>query len=233
MDQDFYSNNGYVRLEEVALEDITTLDKIYTRFLESHYDLTGYRVDLSGENTAVGKEKITQIMRPSLIAPELQKLAVYERLLKTSRVLEGEDMDMDFDMMINKLPQSNTPTPWHQDAAYWLELSDRRSISFWIAIDPVDKENGCMMYIPKSHTMDLLPHARTNEKGALECKIPSDSKIDYGILPAGSAIGHHGFTLHGALGNTSNTSQRRALILNFRPKAVIEDFRKKGFNHLP
>ena len=59
-------------------------------------------------------------------------------------------MVFDFDMMIAK--NANVETPWHQDMSYWLpNLPDKRAISFWIAMDVVTKENGCMCFVPRKY----------------------------------------------------------------------------------
>ena len=49
----------------------------------------------------------------------------------------GGDMDFDFDMIIAKGGHSDVETPWHQDESYWLDLPDKRAISFWIPMQDV------------------------------------------------------------------------------------------------
>ena len=49
----------------------------------------------------------------------------------------GEDMDFDFDMIIAKGAHSDVETPWHQDESYWLDLPDKRALSFWIPMQDV------------------------------------------------------------------------------------------------
>ena len=49
----------------------------------------------------------------------------------------GEDMDFDFDMIIAKGARSDVETPWHQDESYWLDLPDKRALSFWIPMQNV------------------------------------------------------------------------------------------------
>ena len=57
----------------------------------------------------------------------------------------------DFDMMLFKESQSLTDVPWHQDSAYWpkeLMEHDWRAFSFWLALDDVNVNNGCMQFLP-------------------------------------------------------------------------------------
>jgi hypothetical protein len=146
--------------------------------------------------------------------------------------LMGDDIEMDFDMMIDKAPGTDTKTPWHQDAAYWPNMEDKRALSFWIALDDADQENGCMMYVHGSHQRPILPHNQPKPNAALQCEVSHDDDIVYGEIPSGDAIVHHGYTLHAALGNKSSDRHRRALIINLRPKAMIDYMRNLGYDHL-
>jgi ectoine hydroxylase-related dioxygenase (phytanoyl-CoA dioxygenase family) len=49
------------------------------------------------------------------------------------------------------------------------------------------------------------------------------------LQPGGAGL-HMGRTLHYSRGNTTGTN-RRAYILNFRPRAMIEYERAQGFTH--
>ena len=35
-------------------------------------------------------------------------------------------------------PYTNTATPWHSDEAYWLDLPDKRALTFWFPMQDVD-----------------------------------------------------------------------------------------------
>ena len=141
----------------------------------------------------------------------------------------GNDLELDFDMLINKAPNTNTKTPWHQDAAYWIDMPDKRAVSCWVAIDRAYKENGCMWHTPKSHLKPTLNHKQTGNKGALKCDGSEDVSV-YIELNPGSCVFHHGNTLHYSRGNSTN-SKRRALITNFRPKDMIALERSQGYDH--
>lgn len=232
--KEYFSRTGFVTLPDMVVEDeLETLRGIYSDFLHGKYDLDGFRSDLTGDISSDKKvEKITQIMRPSLIDSRLPETTTYSKALDTARELLGDDIEMDFDMMINKAPGTYAETPWHQDAAYWPDLPDKRAVSFWMALDDADTQNGCMMYIAGSHILPIQPHFQPVSGGALQCRIDEKAEISYGKLKAGSAIAHHGYTLHAALGNSSADRNHRALILNFRPKAMIDLMRSRGYDHL-
>ena len=64
-----------------------------------------------------------------------------------------------------KLPLSqqdewDTGVPWHQDSAYF-QPSPNVILSAWIAIDHVEKSNGCMQILSGSHKK-LCPHIQND-----------------------------------------------------------------------
>ncbi len=231
IDKKFWDDNGYLVLRDVlSLSELEYLRGMIDLFLFGDLKEKCLRSDLSGETDQIGKEKITQIMCPSRIKTNLRTSSVYDKFLRLSKDLLGEDSELDFDMLINKMPGTKKETPWHQDAAYWPKLDDRRACSFWIALDNVSVSNGCMMYVAGTHKADLRDHVMTNEKGALKTTLRDTDQVTYGEIAEGSAIVHHGFTVHGALGNNSSI-QRRAWILNYRPQSMIDVMRANNFDH--
>jgi len=139
-------------------------------------------------------------------------------------------MDLDFDMLIDKPPYSETVTPWHQDEAYWIDMPDKRALSFWISLDEAKKDNGCMWYMPGSHRHGVLPHEQLEGGGALYCDRGREQDAEAVELHAGDCAVHLGRTLHYSRGNSTG-NRRRAYILNYRPKAMIAFERAQGFDH--
>lgn len=227
----FFKKEGYLIYNDLLnAEEVSYFRAIYQDFLEGRIDDQGQRSDLSGTTTAGEKEKIVQIMRPSLLYPPLQQSVLHQRARAIAQALLGDDLELDFDMLIDKLPFTNTPTPWHQDEAYWIDMPDKRAVSCWVALDEVSKENGCMWFIPQSQEATLRPHRQTGKGGALQCEAREEEAIAAEI-PAGSCTFHAGRTVHYARGNSTDR-RRRAFITNFRPAAMITYEREKGFDHL-
>jgi len=53
---------------------------------------------------------------------------------------------------------------WHQDAAYWPPLkSDTSAVNCWLAVVDVNRDNGCMRYIPGSHREAQLRRHKPGE----------------------------------------------------------------------
>lgn len=232
---DTFRNEGFVATGPLLSgTEVEAYREVYQRFLDGEIDCGDKRSDLGagGPATRPGVESITQIMWPSALHPPVLDLPLHDRCLVLARYLVGGDAALDFDMLIDKAPGTGTPTPWHQDAAYWIDLPDTRAASIWVALDRADLENGCMWYVRGSHLGPVRPHRPAGSGGGgLECDC---SEAEPGATPVplapGEAAAHAGGTLHYSRGNTTDRS-RRAYILNYRPAAMIALERGRGMDH--
>ena len=225
----FFKEEGFLVIEPMLTQqEVQSYSKIYNDFLNNKFDVAELRSDLSGSNDQ-SIELITQIMLPSKVHPNLLNQPMHKKATEIAKFLMGDDMVLDFDMLINKPPNTNKETPWHQDAAYWIDLPDKRALSFWFAIDESTLNNGCMWYTPKSHLQPLKKHFQPVGGGPLQSKGIEQDSIATPLQP-GSCVIHQGHTLHYSRGNTTNQN-RRAFILNFRPKKMVELERAQGFDH--
>jgi len=225
----FFKEQGYLVIHNILNEkEISYYSEKYDAFLDNSINSKDFRSDLSGSVDQSG-EKITQIMVPSRLYPEFLDKPLHRKTLQIARELLGDDMDLDFDMLINKAPHTSAETPWHQDAAYWIDMPDTRALSCWVAIDRAFLDNGCMWYTPKSHLGEIMPHTQIGNEGALKCE-GSEKDSVYVELQTGSCVLHHGRTLHYSRGNSTDLN-RRAFITNFRPASMITFERDRGYDH--
>ncbi|MFF7601623.1 phytanoyl-CoA dioxygenase family protein [Streptomyces mirabilis] len=230
-----FRQDGFASIHDLlSPAEVDAYREIYDLFLNGDIACGDKRSDLGGgssrKNGAV--ENITQIMWPSVLFPPLLDLPLHARALAVARDLNGEDAVLDFDMLIDKAPHTGVPTPWHQDAAYWVGLPDTRAVSIWVALDESVLDNGCMWYVRGSHETPLRPHWPAGSGGgALQCECSEDEPgaTPVPLLP-GSAVAHAGGTLHYSRGNLTH-AHRRAYILNFRPAEMIRLEREKGMDH--
>lgn len=230
-----FNHDGYLVVNDLLTPDeINYYRDIYQQFLDDKINTGKFRSDLGGfsdgTRSSATRERITQIMLPGRLLPSLLNEVLHVRTLAIAKELLGDDMDMDFDMLIDKAPFTNTPTPWHQDCAYWISMPDTRAASCWVALDDAVKENGCMWYVPGSHRQPVRAHRPAGSGGgALMC----DAEEKEGVaieIKAGSCVWHQGATLHYSRGNSTG-NRRRAFINNFRPAAMIQFERERGFDH--
>lgn len=130
----------------------------------------------------------------------------------------------------NKPPKIGKPTPPHQDGYYFM-IDPVSAVTMWMALEPVDEENGCIHYIKGSHVKGMRPHGRTQTKGF------SQGIIDYGkeddveiAFPAqpGDLLIHHALTIHRADENRSDSRTRKAMGLIYFGESAKEDQEAKS-----
>jgi len=134
-----------------------------------------------------------------------------------------------YDQIFAKEPGTPRRTPWHQDAPYWPVTGDMLA-TVYLALDPIDAENGGVEYIAGSHrwATDYAPapfrEGGTAARRYVKSPLPSLPDIDgnrgaldirsFDLAP-GDAVIFHARLIHGASGNASATRRRRTLALRF------------------
>lgn len=230
-----FERDGYVVIDNLLSDaEVELYRAVYDRFLSGEIDAGDRRSDLgAGSDRQSEQENITQIMWPSALHPEILQLPLHDRALAVARQLIGDDAELDFDMLIDKAPGSATPTPWHQDAGYWIDMPDERAASIWVSLDAATVDSGCMWYVTGSHRGPVRAHRPAGAGGgAIECDGSEDESGATAVpLVPGAAAAHAGRTLHYSRGNSTTDRHRRAYILNFRPAAMIALERQQGMDH--
>lgn len=224
-----FKEAGYLTVEQfVPGDEIVRLHAIYDRLFATRAGWEdGRQFDLGGTDDGT-PPRLPQILEPSLYAPELKACSFVERARKIARQFFGEDLLPEYgEHMIYKPPRSAGATPWHQDQAYHDPAHIERSINFWMPLDPVDAQNGCMHYIAGSHLRDVLPHHSIgNDPRIHGLEVDDAARFDpFGIacpLPAGGVVMHWPTTLHYAGPNVSART-RRAYILIMKAAPVRRD----------
>ncbi len=81
-----------------------------------------------------------------------------DRLLDCVERFVGHDVFTLHTMLINKPPNVDGRHPLHQDLLYFPFRPAEKMVATWTALEPVTKENGCLVVVPGSHTGELLEH---------------------------------------------------------------------------
>jgi ectoine hydroxylase-related dioxygenase (phytanoyl-CoA dioxygenase family) len=87
-------------------------------------------------------------------------LLTHPEILGRLRRLLGDDIVLWASYFFDKEP-GDAEIPWHQDANYW-PIEPPLTISIWIAIDPVHRDNSCVQLIPGSHRT-VIPHVPSRD----------------------------------------------------------------------
>lgn len=149
--------------------------------------------------------------------------AKWKQLAET---LLGEEAHCESPEWFNKPPGTDHPTPPHQDN-YYFNLMPPNVLTIWVALDSVDVQNGCLRYLPGSHTGGSRPHNRSSVLGF------SQGISDYGdadfsnevpvLLQPGDASIHHGWTVHRADANQSTERNRRSFAMVYKGVSCQRD----------
>ncbi len=135
-----------------------------------------------------------------------------------------------FDQMFVKEPGGRTRTGWHTDQPYWPIAGP--IMTTWIALDPVDPDNGALEFIPGSH--DWKERYRpflTDQEGAFVKYLREDDPqysdmpdfeaersshdITHWTLEPGDLLAFDGYIVHSAMGNRTSTRRRRGYAIRF------------------
>ena len=215
-----FRRDGFIRIDRLI--DDQTIEK-----LRGYYDqLISGEISSGEDNRKLGGQ-IHQIMHPRLYHEYFRRNPALNEAMEASVELIGKsEVKFFFDMLIDKPPLTEKATPWHQDEAYaqipftpaGTKIEDM-GVQFWVALDDVDVENGCMQFIPGVHYEPLLEHhVVSGEPGAenrlLVTKQVDPSKAVPVPLKAGGCTVHYRGTPHYTGPNRSAIRKRRAYIFN-------------------
>ena len=139
-------------------------------------------------------------------------------LVAASQLLNGA-VRFWHDQLFCKPAEHGGVVAWHQDYSYWTRTTPMQHLTCWIGLDDSNQENGCLQYIPCSHTWDLLPiTGLAGDMAAIkEVLTPQQwARFNRPVpieLKAGECAFHHPLLVHGSFANNSSRS-RRAVVLN-------------------
>lgn len=160
------------------------------------------------------------------------RLKEFQRFVKrgaapeiAASLLESNTVRFFGDQVFVKEPGTRERTAFHQDATYF-EIDGDQCCVLWIPVDPVQLENGAMVYVRGSHADRKLykPNvfvSQTPLPGAEGCDLPDIEGhpeeydlIHFDVEP-GDVLVHHYRTIHGTGGNTSRYQVRRAASIRY------------------
>ncbi len=138
------------------------MDDVFRRF-ERLSSSKGVRI---GEVSAAEDGEIREVNRATAFQRSLKRTCVFRVCRSIARTIVGRWASYAFDHAIYKEPHTGSVL-WHQDQAYKTTIPHMRSIHFWIPLQNVNLQNGCMQFISKSHLGPCLPHRRAANSHSL------------------------------------------------------------------
>ncbi|MBY6122396.1 phytanoyl-CoA dioxygenase family protein [Mameliella alba] len=210
--QDFYAENGYLKVEQVVTpEELAELQAVTDGLIDASRAITESddRFDLDTGHSA-DAPRLTRIKLPHKQHP------VYDRILKHSKVTEvlndllGPDTVLNTAKLNCKAPGGGAAVEWHQDWAFYPATNDSL-LAFGLMLEDVTEDNGPLLVIPGSHKGPVLSHhAGGVFCGAIDPDDPLFEKDRIVTLTgkAGDMTVHHVRLLHGSAPNVSDRARK-------------------------
>lgn len=153
--------------------------------------------------------------------PEFRDFAFRSPAKSIARhVMKSSSTSLFYDQVFVKEPGTTKQTPWHQDKPYWA-LRGSQMCSIWLALDSIAAEN-CVAFVAGSHCweehrayhfIDGTPYGgQENLPEIPEFHANEAVTILSWDMKPGDCIVFHPLVIHGAPGNTSRDSRRRAVV---------------------
>jgi hypothetical protein len=223
----FFHREGYLSIPRITTSDeVAWIVEVYDRLFDDKCGWDeGRFFDFAGTDEPDKPLRLPQLMGPSKYEPALANTLYRRNATTVARQLLNPSAKMVFDQGMLKPAFTGPATPWHQDQAFWPAGAIHKSLTVWVPLQDVDVESGCMQFVARSHTQEVLPHRHLNgdpRVHALEAIDPDLSRAVACPLAAGGATVHHFRTLHGS-GRNTTANQRRAysLVFGVRSKEVL------------
>jgi len=221
-----YRNEGFVALPRfVAGREWRALSASVDRFLRTVVpQIPPEHVFYEDKNDPATLKQLQHLGDYDAWFHELFTAGPFRQLAE--QLLEGPVVPKNM-QYFNKPAGVGRATPPHQDGYYFM-LDPCEALTMWLALDPVDDENGCVRYVRGSHRLGMREHARTNtlgfSQGIVDYPTPDDRQREV-AMPAGPGdlLAHHALTIHRADANHSPNRNRRALGFIYYSERARED----------
>ncbi len=211
---------GFLSADEIKLVQQKISEFIKTKVADMD-DKEVYYEDISDIST------LKQLQHLFKYDPFFFDMIFGSRFEKLASILLDDSVEGKNIQYFNKPAIIGKPTPPHQDGYYFM-LEPNEAVTMWMALEPVDEENGCVRYIKSSHLEGMRPHRKTTTLGfsqGIADYGKFESEVDEVFYPtqAGDLLVHHSLTIHRADGNTSENRTRKAMGFIYYAHKAKED----------
>jgi ectoine hydroxylase-related dioxygenase (phytanoyl-CoA dioxygenase family) len=192
---DFYYENGYM---------------LYKKPLFSGEKLKSLQGIFEEQLAEKGSKLSDELDTPHFRDERLLDFLLSDEVLDLVEPVIGPNIALWSSHFICKDPYIGRATPWHEDSAYWKGRLSKfdKIVTVWLALDPSNKENGCMRVIPGSQVNGFSDYEEVDtRKNTFATRIKQsdvdESKAVYFELEPGQCSLHDSRIIHGATANTS------------------------------
>jgi hypothetical protein len=219
---EFFQTNGYLAgIRLLNDEQIEALRLELAELIDPNHPGHGLFYEFHSNESTDPSKVLFHALGAWRIAPGFHDLLWNPAfLVPASQLLDGA-IRFWHDQLFCKTPHHGGVVAWHQDYSYWTRTRPMSHLSCWIGLDDSTRENGCVHYVPGSHTWDLLPvTGLANDMHAIESVLSEKEKSRFQSVPIelkqGECSFHHPLMVHGSYENRSDRPRRGAVINVFR-----------------
>lgn len=161
----FYEENGFLLIKNlVSHEDIDQFRQEFERICRREVDVPGLVVmrDVAiAKSEFVPDQRAVSKLQDFQESPGLFRYCSLPQVLKYVESFIGPNIMAMHTMLINKPPDAGKKTsrhPMHQDLHYFPFRPADRIVCAWTAMETVNRQNGCLVVLPGTHTGILKEH---------------------------------------------------------------------------
>jgi phytanoyl-CoA hydroxylase len=229
-----FDRDGYVAIDPLyGTDEMDAINAEVARFLrEGVPQMPPERVYLEDRNDPTSIKQLQKLFEYSPFFHAMMFDGPIRRI--AAKVLDDEAVPVNM-QFFNKPAGIGQPTPPHQDG-YYFHLDPPAAVTGWLALEPVDAENGCIHYVRGSHRGEgFRPHGFTGMLGFSQGMTDFGTTEDTaGTVPCpggpGTFLIHHSKTIHWAGPNNSPTRSRRALgFIYYGARAKVDIAAKEAY----
>ena len=227
-----YTQEGFAKFKgKLSLDAVAILNNSLDKLVET-LDVG----DHVFEESSSGKIKQIQYLHKKDVV--FQNLV--DNLAPIAEKLSGETKFKVLNVqMFEKHPEISKPTRSHQDNAYF-QVQPPIAMTFWIALDDIDDENGALYYAPKTHLTPTRKHVRYHPHTTFRVRsgVPGlslclkehpEETDEIMIVNAGDVLVHNCNLIHRA-GKNNSKRRRRAIGIVFIPESCTIDPRLRKYH---
>ncbi|KAF0029455.1 hypothetical protein F2P81_018560 [Scophthalmus maximus] len=160
-----YEQNGFVLIRNlVPEEDVDKFRKAFERICRQEVKVPGMLVmrDVAiAKSEFVPDQRAVSKIQDFQEDPELFRYCSLPQILEYVECFTGPNIMAMHTMLINKPPDAGKKTsrhPMHQDLHYFPFRPADRIVCSWTAMEKVNRQNGCLVVLPGTHTGTLQEH---------------------------------------------------------------------------
>jgi ectoine hydroxylase-related dioxygenase (phytanoyl-CoA dioxygenase family) len=225
---EFFHENGYLKGVKILEErEVEVLREELARLVEPTPEEKALFYEFHSNESANPNTVLFHALGAWRVGRALHDILWNPRFTVPASQLLGGPVRFWHDQLFCKPAGHGGVVAWHQDFSYWTRTKPMQHLTCWIGLDVATTENGCMVYVPKSHTWPLLPvTGLAGNMHAIQTVLTDEQKAQFKEitveLPLGYAAFHHPLLVHGSYENRS-TRSRRAVVLNVVRDGVKSD----------